>query len=381
MPGLINNTTILTADNQLIKSQNDIETAITAISATHASLLTAITTMNTRLEYLENLTHQSNLVYLKYLEQIANKSAVSIGGSYSFADEGEELSFRCKASNLIWQGLREMFNNLSVIGVIEIARDEGVLDAAELMLGAIAGVAGLVALASATSIIGAPIAFPAAVITGETSLLGLAVHFFNTSLADIDFNAFGGLVSKLDSKKSDFIFAIYNSKDNESGYNAAIASLGTLNQTESYIIHYLFKPSDLLVLKSNGELPDPTNPVICAGQTYIDEWIYGTPTLLPPMALTGNVTAQNVAGVWLIECTLSGRYAVFSLGEGLTEGQIITATYRCEGDTSDRTRIITVADQHSGIPFHSVEEDVECVQLQLSASFEFNGFCDFQGLI
>lgn len=371
MPGLINNTTILTADNQLIKSQNDIETAITAISATHASLLAAITTMNTRLEYLENLTYQSSLVYLKYLEQIANKSAVSIGGSYSFADETEELSFRCKASNLIWQGLREMFNNLSVVGVIEIARDNGVLDAAELMLGAITGVAGLVALASASSVVGIPIAFPALVIGAETGLMGLAVHFFNTSLADIDFNAFGGLVSKLDSKKSDFIFAIYNSKDNESGYNAAIASLGILNQTESYIIHYLFKPSDLLVLKSNSELPDPTNPVICTGQTYTDEWIYGTPNMLLPIPSHGDVTSQNIGGVELIKFTTIGRYVSFNWDwTGTLPESTITATYRREGDTTDRLLVLT---RESGLTVFHSDGDYDCVALQLAANFQFVG--------
>ena len=374
MPGSILNANILNANNQFIQSQNDIETAITAIE-------TAILAGNQELNGAAGpvIEWHPYLKYLKYLQMIAeNKLSGGAGGTVPGTFGGDNsvyLSDKCVASNWTYQTVYNFFNWCDQHNAEEIVNATA------------SGGIGILSAGLAATIVG--------ITAWEVAIMAIPAVVVGIILAS-QFNA-GAVLDALEENKADIIKSLYNSVTLELSIlpvflpGAQISNISndvtdiidqsyTLSETvekqlvgliiDYCAVMYLFKERSHWPTKWQAGPPD--NPVVCAQQTYTDEWIYGTPTLLPPFALDASVTAENIARAWLIEFTTSGRYVSFSPSE-LAENQTITATYRRAGDTSDRTRLITSADFGNEITFHS-DGGNDCVELQLAATFEFSGY-------
>lgn len=229
-----------------------VETAIGNVNTSLAPLAG----LETLLAPLEDLSYLSNLTYLErltLLERLNNIVAImttccgktkmpdDIYIPTIFETEEEQLDYRCRAANYIWYALRTATNNMNTQYLAGVATEE--------TQGAIATLKGIVAV------------FPPA--WGGEALMSLAEAMLALMRGLGALNPFGNVVNSMDTNKTAFVKALYDS-ETDKARDAAVGTLTGLNLIDYGFLYQIFPKGAAGILDNPIDFDTPPNPVICA---------------------------------------------------------------------------------------------------------------------
>jgi hypothetical protein len=272
--------------------------------------------------------------YLRYLEQLENivklmarNNISSVPGDMYipiiFKDDDTQMSYRCKAANLIWQEQRQLYVNLNVGDVIRKANENKMLEGGSEIIRVV------LALGALTF---------AAVTLSALAVLAFLVTLISLFGENIDYTVFSGLVGKFNGYKENFIKALYNAPSAAAAASSAIATLGVLSPAESYILGFFLKPEDCNVLFNPVPLPEPDDPVICV-EVPLENCGYTQMFIGTPNMFDGNILYSGT--ITPAHTNYPAVYEVVIYTE-LPHSVLVTAApnrgtlrfYRCDGNVN-----------------------------------------------
>jgi len=380
MPGSTINTTILTASNQLIKSQNDIETAIVAVETAIlagnqevtgeaiTAIETAILAGNEELATLATMVdpvieYHPYLRYLQYLQMIAERQSTGGGGTIPGTFGGDNqtyLSSKCIAANWIWQKIWDCFDWLS---------DHHFWEGAGVLLSAFAG--GIEAMFVAALGLGTVATLGPAALLAIPSI-GLA--WFLGTAVDVD-----AVISALETHKSDIIQSIYSAVSLDLVELQLTLPLSRLSNISEDVVEIINQTYPLSVVeqqiiglvidyyamtalfKDQSSWPTkwqagpPTGAVTCgevaciAGGAIslgdVPMWNYGTPNLLVGGEFTdGQTTAQWEGMCYKVKFqSVLGNPISFSIDAISTPSIDNITVHHCDGTMSQQNEVLAAA--------------------------------------
>jgi hypothetical protein len=377
MPGSTINTTILTASNQLIKSQNDIETAIVAVETAIlagnqevtgeaiTAIETAILAGNEELATLATMVdpvieYHPYLRYLQYLQMIAERQSTGGGGTIPGTFGGDNqtyLSSKCIAANWIWQKIWDCFDWLS---------DHHFWEGAGVLLSAFVG--------------GIEATFVAALGLGTVATLGpaallaipsIGLAWFLGTAVDVD-----AVISALETHKSDIIQSIYSAVSLDLVELQLTLPLSRLSNISEDVVEIINQTYPLSVVeqqiigliidyyamtalfKDQSSWPTkwqagpPTGAVTCGEVACIELdslleyplWNYGTPSLLVGGEfIDGQTTAQWDSQVYkVLFRSVLGNPISFSI-DAISTPSIDIYVHHCDGTFSEQNEVLAAA--------------------------------------
>ncbi len=349
MPGLVNNTNILNANNQFIQSQNDIEAALLAGSE--------ITSEQLR---IMGLWHPY-LKYLQYLQAIAEQSPAGgrvgvIPGTFQ-GDNEIYLSEKCIVSNWIYKSLYDTFNWWDTRSVWEIATmsSSGIIT---LLMGGL----GIAIAGTATLPVGIALLLPSIAIG-----IVMAASFNPGAIADA-----------IEDKKEEIVRCLYNSVTLELSLLPQILPGAQISNIASDVCTIIEETYDLgetvekqlvgtiidwyamtALFRDSTEWPTawqngaPANPVVC-GETPSEDciegsaqleafpsWVWGDPNLLDNGVFqTGQTTAEWDGSVYkVLFRSVLGNPISFTINS-ISTPSIDFTIHQCDGTYEDRNEVL-----------------------------------------
>ena len=346
MPGLINNTNILNANNQFIQSQNDIEAALLAGSE--------ITSEQLR---IMGLWHPY-LKYLKYLQSIAEQGPLAGPGERvtfpgEFQGDNEiYISEKCIAANWVYQILWDTFDWLG----------DKTWDKAAVKTSAFISL-----LSGALGVGFAGASLPVVVVA---ALPFLAVNYL---ISDVMFDP-DEVLEAIEDNKEAIIRSMYNAVSLdlvELQLTLPITRLSNISeavveiikpdyplsvieqQLIGLIIDYwsltaLFK--DSISWPSKWQAGPPSNPVVCgqvdciAGNAQLEQfpsWVWGSPSLLDNGEfISGQTTAEWDGAVYkVLFRSVLGNPISFTINS-ISTPSIDFTIHQCDGTYEDRNEVL-----------------------------------------
>ena len=286
-----------------------VETALLPL----ASLSTLLAPLED-LSYLQNLTYLEKLELLERLENIVAIMSVCCGKTQVpadimipiiFEDEGTRLNYRCRAANYIWYTLYTVSSNMNTQYIAGIATEES--------QNAIAALKALIAI------------FPPA--WGGEALAGLAEGMLALMRSLGAINPFSNVVSSLNTNKTAFIAALYNSETDQAR-DAAVGTLTGLNLIDYGFLYQIFPKGAARIMDNPIDFDTPPNPVICAAGILENTCGYQSLSIGSPDLVDGDIIyGGNITPVYSFNPPFSYQSAVQSiLPHKITVTSILSAT-------------------------------------------------------